>query len=166
MMVNIYLADLIVSERKGLKRNKRTYRVFVKETRNPFSIRLKTIAPTNFTDSLRFLKSEEKHSHSLGEEIWFRTITCDGDAQLYFVFKSINQVYMFIVKLDLQKRKFEISLYEWNKLQQKYLRLRTNELLTIEKQLIYYILQSFYIFENKRISYLFMCPARKNYKRL
>uniref|UniRef100_A0A7U4DJ80 Uncharacterized protein n=2 Tax=Anoxybacillaceae TaxID=3120669 RepID=A0A7U4DJ80_GEOS0 len=166
MIVNIYLADLIVSERKGLKQNKGTYRIFVKETRNPFSIRLKTIAPTNFPDSLRFLKSGEQQSCSSGEETWFRTITCDSDAQLYFVFKSINQLYMFIVKLDLAKRKFDISLYEWNQLQQKYLRLHTSELLTIEKQLVYYILQSFYIFENKRISYLFMCPARKNYKKL
>jgi hypothetical protein len=166
MIVNIYLADLIVSERKDSKRKKGTYRVFIKEMRSPFSIKLKTIAPTNFTDSLRFLKSEEKHDRFLGEEVLFRTIACSCDAQLYFVFKSVNQLYMFVVKLDLQKQKFEIVPYEWNQIQQKYFRLHTNELLTIERQLIYYILQSLYIFDSKRISYLFMCPARKNNKML
>jgi hypothetical protein len=166
MLVNIYLADLMVSERKGSKRKRKMYRIFIKEMKNPFSIHLKTIAPTNFTDSLRFLKSEENRDRFLGEDMLFRTITCSSNAQLYLVFKCVNQLYMFIVKLDLQKRKFEITLYEWNQLQQKYLRVHTNELLAMEKQLIYEILQSLYIFDNKRISYLFTCPARKNNKML
>ncbi|NUK29819.1 hypothetical protein HT574_06870 [Parageobacillus sp. VR-IP] len=166
MMVNIYLADLMVRERKGSKRKKETYRIFIKEMKNPFSIRLKTIAPTNFTDSLRFLKSEENRDRFLGEDTLFRTIICSSDAQLYFVFKCVNQLYMFIVKLDLQRKKFEITLYEWNQLQQKYLRVHTNELLAMERKLIYEILQSIYIFDHKRISYLYTCPARKNNKML
>ncbi|WP_181555542.1 hypothetical protein [Thermaerobacillus caldiproteolyticus] len=161
MCVNIYLADLIVSERKVEKRKIGTYSIFVKEMKNPFSVRLKTIAPTNFADSLRFLKSEETHDRFLDEEMWFRTIKCQENAQLYFVFKSVDQLYMFVIKLDLKKRHFEITSYEWNQLQQKYLRLHTNELLTIEKQLIYYILQSLYIYENKRVSYLFVSPVKK-----
>jgi hypothetical protein len=162
MRVNIYLSDLMVSERKGPKRKKKTYRVFIKEMKNPFSIQLKTIAPTNFTDSLRFLKSEENRDRFLEEDALFRTIICSSDAHLYFVFKCVNQLYMVIVKLDLQKQKFEIALYEWNQLQQKYLRVHTNELLAMERQLIYEILQSIYIFDDKRISYVFTCPARKN----
>jgi hypothetical protein len=166
MIVNIYLSDLMVSERKGSKRKQKTYRVFIKEMKSPFSLRLKTIAPTNFNDSLRFLKSEENCDRFLGEDTLFRTITCSSNAQLYFVFKCVNQLYMFIVKLDLQKQKFEITLYEWNQLQQKYLRIHTNELLAMERQLIYEILQSIYIFDHKCISYLFTCSARKNNKML
>jgi hypothetical protein len=164
MCVNLYLADLVVSERKSEKRNRNTYSIFIKEMKNPFSVRLKTIAPANFADSLRFLKSEEETFKVFDGDIWFRTIQCQENAQLYFVFKSVNQSYMFVLKLDLKKRKIEITSYEWNHLQQKYVCLHTNELLVIEKQLIYHILQSLYICGNERVSYFFISPTKKKQK--
>ncbi|ASS87152.1 hypothetical protein GLN3_08650 [Geobacillus lituanicus] len=163
MTVNIYLADLIVRERNEARKGKKMYRVFIKEMNNPFSIQLKTIAPTNFTDSLRCLRSgEEKERFSFEGEALFRTISCSDEAQLYFVFKCVNQLYMFIVKLDLRRKTLAVALYEWNQLQQKYMLIRTNEWLAMEKQLIYEILQSIYICDQSRISYLFTCPARNN----
>jgi hypothetical protein len=159
MFVNLYLADLVVSERKSKKRN--TYSIFIKEMKNPFSVRFKTIAPANFADSLRFLKNEEETFKVFDGDILFRTIQCQENAQLYFVFKSVNQSYMFVIKLNLKKRKIEITSYEWNHLQQQYVCLHTNELLVIEKQLIYHTLQSFYICSNKKVSYFFISTAKK-----
>ncbi len=154
MFVNLYLADLVVSERKSKKRN--TYSIFIKEM-----VRFKTIAPANFADSLRFLKNEEETFKVFDGDILFRTIQCQENAQLYFVFKSVNQSYMFVIKLNLKKRKIEITSYEWNHLQQQYVCLHTNELLVIEKQLIYHTLQSFYICSNKKVSYFFISTAKK-----
>jgi hypothetical protein len=161
--VNIYLADLVVRERNKAKKGKNMYRVFIKEMKNPFSIRLKTIVPTNFTDSLRCLRSEgEQGRFSFEGEALFRTVTCSDEAQLYFVFKCVSQLYMFIVKLDLRPKKLAVALYEWNQLQQKYTLIRTNEWLAVERQLIYEILQSIYICDHRRISYLFTCSTRNN----
>jgi len=164
--VNIYLADFIVCERNEAKKRKKTYRVFIKEMKNPFSTRLKTIVPTNFTDSLRCLRSEEEQGRfSFEGEALFRTVTCSDEAQLYFVFKCVSQLYMFIVKLDLHSKKLAVALYEWNQLQQKYVLIRTNEWLAMERQFIDDILQSIYICDHRRISYLFTCPARHNRKK-
>jgi hypothetical protein len=161
--VNIYLANLVVSERKSERRRRHTYSVFVKEMKNPFSVRLSTIATASFADSLRFLKREEETFAVMDGEVRFRTVQCQEHAQLYFLFKSVNQRYMFVTKLDLKKRTIAITSYEWNDLQRKYVRLYTNELLAIERQLIYHILQSLYICTNKQVSYFCMLPARERW---
>lgn len=159
--VHIYLADIVVCERNDRKRAKHVYRVYIKEMKNPFSVRLKTIAPSSFTDSLRSLKSaNSRECTPFEEETTFRTITCSPDAQLYFVLKCISQLYMFIVKLDLRQKKFTVALYEWNSLQQKYIPLRVDEWLAMEKQLIYEILQSIHLVEDRRVSYWLTCPSR------
>lgn len=158
--MNIYLADLVIRERKTPTR-RHTYSVFIKEMKNPFSVRLSTIAPASFSDSLRFLKRKEETVAVMEGEVRFRGIECHAHAQLYFLFKSVNQRYMFVIKLDLKKRTFTITSYEWSDLQQQYVRLCTNALLTIERQLIYYILQSLYICTNEQVSYICMLPKRQ-----
>ncbi|MGP3561978.1 MULTISPECIES: hypothetical protein [Geobacillus] len=161
--MNIYLADFVVRERNEAKKGENMYRIFIKEMKHPFSIRLKTIVPTNFTDSLRCLRSKgEKGNFSFEGETLFRTVACSDEAQLYLVFKCVSQLYMFIVKLDLRLKTLAVALYEWNQLQQKYMLIRTNEWLSMEKQLIYEILQSIYICDHRRISYLFPYSARNN----
>ncbi|WP_027409233.1 hypothetical protein [Anoxybacteroides tepidamans] len=159
--MNIYLADLIVSERKAKQRSLHTCRVFIKEIKSPLSLRLATIAPTNFADSLRFLKQEKETFAAMDGEVRFRTVQCQEHARLYFLFKSVNQRYMFSVKLDLKKRAIVVTSYEWNDLQQKYKLLYTNELLAIERQLIYHILQSIYICQNNQVAYFSMFRAKQ-----
>lgn len=103
--VNIYLADFVICERNGEKHAQNMYHIYIKEMKNPFSVRLKTIAPASFTDSLRSLKNEGGRMRFASEgEALFRTITCSKEAQLYFVFKCTSQLYMFIVKLDLRQK--------------------------------------------------------------
>ena len=159
--MNIYLADLGISEEKNGNRSAKKYTVFIKEMKNPFSVKLKTITPVNFGDSLRFLRSDEEAVDLLQSDIRFRTIQCRENTQLYFVFKSVNQLYMFVVKLNLRRNNIEITSYEWNQLQQKYLRIHTNQLLAIEKQLIFHILQSLYIRSDQQRSYFFLFPPQK-----
>ncbi|ANB59992.1 hypothetical protein [Anoxybacteroides amylolyticum] len=157
--MNIYLADLVVREQK--RKGRRTYHIFIKEMKHPISIRLATITRANFTDSLRFLHQKEETVVAKEGDVRFRKISCAAHAQLYFLFKSVNQRYMFVLKLDLEKRTFVITSHEWSDRQQQYVPLRTNALLMMERQLIYDILQSLSICTNKRVSYLFMSPSRK-----
>ncbi len=118
--MNIYLADFVICERNGEKHAQKMYHIYIKEMKNPFSVRLKTIAPASFTDSLRSLKNEGGRMRFASEgEALFRTITCSKEAQLYFVFKCTSQLYMFIVKLDLRQKTFTVALYEWNEPRQK-----------------------------------------------
>jgi len=159
--VNIYLADLVISGEKKRKRQTGKYTIFIKEMKNPFSVKLTTIAPVSFGDSLRFLRSEEEMRDLLQSDIRFRIIECKANAQLHFVFKSVNQLYMFVLKLNLRCNKIEITSYEWNQLQEKYLRIHTNQLLAIEKQLIFHILQSLYIRSDQQRSYFFLFSPRK-----
>ncbi|MCZ0753958.1 hypothetical protein [Anoxybacillus sp. J5B_2022] len=161
MNVNIYLADLVIRQQKGRGR-RCTYHIFIKEMKHPISLRLATITRANFTDSLRFLRRKEETVVAMEGDVRFREIACYAHAQLYFLFKSVNQRYMFVVKLDLEKRAVTITSYEWSDRQQQYVPLRTNALLMIERQLIYDILQSLSICTKKQVSYLCMSPARKN----
>jgi hypothetical protein len=161
MCVNIYLADLIVSEGKTEKRHLKKYNIFIKEMKNPFSVKLKTIVPVSFGDSLCFLRDEEGFAGMLYGDVQFRAIECSENAQLYFIFKSVNQLYMFVIKINLKKNNIEITSYEWNHPQNKYLRIHTNKLLAIEKRLIYHILQSLYIRSEERLSYFFLLPPKK-----
>lgn len=160
MNVNIYLADLVIRQQKG-KGRRCTYHIFVKEMKHPISIRLATITRANFTDSLRFLRRREESVVVMEGDVRFRKIACHANAQLYFLFKSVNQRYMFVLKLDLEKRTVTINSHEWSDRQQQYVPLRTNALLMIERQLIYDILQSLSICTNERVSYLFTSPVRK-----
>ncbi|ASS98110.1 hypothetical protein [Geobacillus thermocatenulatus] len=159
--MNIYLADFVICERNGHKHTQKLYHIYIKEMKNPFSVRLKTIAPASFTDSLRSLKNEGGRMRFSSEgEALFRTITCSSEAQLYFVFKCTSQLYMFIVKLDLRQKKFTVALYEWNEPKQKYIPIRVDEWLAMEKQLIYEVLQSIYLVDDRRVSHLFANLSR------
>ncbi|KAF0996525.1 hypothetical protein [Geobacillus sp. TFV-3] len=159
--MNIYLADFVICERNGEKHAPKVYHIYIKEMKNPFSVRLKTIAPASFTDSLRSLKNEDGRTQFSTEgEVLFRTITCSSEAQLYFVFKCTSQLYMFIVKLDLRQKKFTVALYEWNEPKQKYIPIRADEWLAMEKQLIYDVLQSIYLVDDRRVSHLFANLSR------
>jgi hypothetical protein len=159
--VNIYLADLIISEEKTARRFLKKYHIFIKEIKSPFSVKLKTIAPVSFGDSLCFLRNKEEFVGMLHEDVRFRTIECRENAQLYFIFKSVNQLYMFVIRMNLKKSNIEITSYEWNQPQQKYLRIHTNQLLAVEKQLIYHILQSLYIRSEDQRSLFFTLPSKK-----
>ncbi|ADI28126.1 hypothetical protein [Geobacillus sp. C56-T3] len=159
--MNIYLADFVICERNGEKHAQNMYHIYIKEMKNPFSVRLKTIAPASFTDSLRSLKNEGGRMRFASEgEALFRTITCSKEAQLYFVFKCTSQLYMFIVKLDLRQKKFTVALYEWNEPRQKYIPIRADEWLAMEKQLIYEVLQSIYLVDDRHVSHLFANLSR------
>jgi hypothetical protein len=160
-IMHMYLDDLVIREEKREKQHLKKYHIFIKEMKNPFSVKLKTIAPVSFGDSLRFLRNEEGFVEMLYEDIRYRAIECSEHAQLYFIFKSVNQLYMFVIKINLKKSNIEITTYEWNHLQQKYLRIHTNQLLEVEKQLIYHILQSLYIRPEERLSYFFIFPPKK-----
>ncbi|RAK19839.1 hypothetical protein B0I26_10521 [Anoxybacillus vitaminiphilus] len=159
--MNIYLADLMISEEKTATRFLKKYHIFIKEIKSPFSVKLKTIAPVSFGDSLCFLRNEAEAGGMLHEDVRFRMIECRENAQLYFIFKSVNQLYMFVIRMNLKKSNIEITTYEWNQLQQKYLRIHTNQLLAIEKQLIYDILQSLHIRSEGRRSLFFTLPSKK-----
>ncbi|HZG59585.1 MAG TPA: hypothetical protein VEY68_03730 [Anoxybacillus sp.] len=161
MFVNIYLADLVISEEKAARRFLKKYHIFIKEIRNPFSVKLKTIAPVSFGDSLCFLRNEEGFVGMRHGDVRFRTIECRENAKLHFIFKSVNQLYMFVITINLKKSNIEITSYEWNQPQQKYLRIHTNQLLVVEKQLIYHILQSLYIRSEERQSYFFLFSPKK-----
>jgi hypothetical protein len=159
--VNIYLADLIISEEKTTRRFLKKYHIFIKEMKSPFSVKLKTIAPVSFGDSLCFLRNEEGLVEMPHGDVGFRVIECRENAQLYFVFKSVNQLYMFVIRMNLKKSNIEITSYEWNQPQQKYLRIHTNHLLAVEKQLIYDILQSLHIRSEDRRSLFFTLASKK-----
>ncbi len=162
MCMNIYLADLMISEDKTARGFLKKYHIFIKEIKNPFSVMLKTIAPVSFGDSLCFLRNEDRAADMPPDgDVLFRTIECGENAQLYFVFKSVNQLYMFLIRMNLKKNNIEITSYEWNEPQQKYLRIHTNQLLAVEKQLIYYILQSLYIRLEDQSSLFFILPPKK-----
>jgi hypothetical protein len=162
MFVHIYLADLVISEEKGSKRFLKKYYIFIKEIKSPFSVKLKTIAPVSFGDSLCFLRNEEGFIKTLHEDVQFRMIECTENAKIHFIFKSVNQLYMFAIRINLKKSNIEITSYEWNQPQQKYFRIHTHQLLAVEKQLIYCILQSLHIRSSEeRRSLFFALPPKK-----
>jgi AraC-like DNA-binding protein len=156
MFVNLYLADIAVHEKKQSKRCEPSCRVFIREIHSAWSLPFHSRPAHRFSYSLSLLKRETNTTAELCRGQWLRVIQCQENARVHLLFKSVDHRYMFAVALHLKTRTVSVVSYEWSDVQRKHVRLCAHELLAIERQLIFQILQTFYIYRKQQISYLAM----------